>query len=155
MSAVVGSGDILGFLDVIHQMRERIRLWLAEELGLTPEQASLLCALHGAWGKATITRLAMELQRATHTISARVNGMEKANLVRRKQAAGDQRQVWVRPTANGVQQTRAVQALTQAWLAQRGVSASVQHARMCFAEVDALFKGLTGGKPAPEPLGMV
>lgn len=74
------------------------------------EQSVLLCRLETHYGQNTVTSLATESGRTTHTITAMVNILEREGLVvRRRNHTADRRQVWVLLTAQGSSKVQAVQ----------------------------------------------
>lgn len=74
------------------------------------EQTALLCRLAANGGQNTVTGLARESGRTTHTITAMADILEREGLVvRRRNPTADRRQVWIVLTAPGFSRMQALQ----------------------------------------------
>ena len=94
--------DYILLIEVSHAVQQEINRRSVEEAELTIQQAAVLARIEGAGGKATVSRLAMDLGRASHSVSGMITSLEKADLVNRARAASkDRRQVWVSLSARG------------------------------------------------------
>ncbi|MCH8087845.1 MAG: MarR family transcriptional regulator [Chloroflexi bacterium] len=92
----------MAFLDFAHRLRLLADTAAQDHAGLTLEQAVVLCKIDLAGGEATMSQLAAALGRATHTVTARVDTLERRGLaVRNRKSSGDRRQVWVSLTPEG------------------------------------------------------
>ncbi len=93
--------EILWFLDLAHATRMVVGKHLRSAAGLTLEQGVVLCQADLAGGRATITKLAEAIGRQPHTMTVRVDGLERLGFVRRLRDQSDRRVVRVRLTRNG------------------------------------------------------
>lgn len=94
--------QILELLDLAHQMRNALNNRTQELLGLSLEQTALLYRLAESGGHNTVTALATESHRTSHTITAMVDILAREGLVvRRRNRNADRRQVRVVLTALG------------------------------------------------------
>lgn len=94
--------DVLKFLALGHRWHLQLTSRTKQLAGLTLEQATLLASLSAAGGERTVGALAASLGRATHTITAAVDALERKHLVvRRRDGEGDRRLVRVNLTPIG------------------------------------------------------
>ena len=101
--------QILELLDLAHRLRNILSNRTQELIGLSLEQAALLSRLAASGGQNTVTALAIESRRTSHTITAMVDILEREDLVvRQRNNAADRRQVWVVLTALGTAKVQAV-----------------------------------------------
>ena len=104
--------QILELLDLVHRLRNILSSRTQELIGLSLEQTALLYRLAETDGQNTVTALATQSRRTSHTITATVDILEREGLVvRRRNHTADRRQVWVVLTNLG---TAKVQAVRQA-----------------------------------------
>jgi len=101
---------ICELLDLAHRLRTYLNSRTQELLGLSLEQAALLCRLEANDGQTTVTALAIESRRTSHTITAMVDILERQGLVvRQRNNPEDRRQVWVVLTALGTGKMQELQ----------------------------------------------
>jgi DNA-binding MarR family transcriptional regulator len=94
--------DYILLIEVGHAVQQELNRRSIEAADLTIQQASVLARIESAGGKATVSRLAMDLGRASHSMSGMITSLEKADLVSRTRAASkDRRQVWVSLSTQG------------------------------------------------------
>lgn len=95
---------ILRLLDLTHEVHNRIASKVKKQVGITLEQAIVLCELDLANGKLRSSDLAKVVGRLRHTATSRVNGLAKMGLVTRQpESTGDRRTVWVTITDAGME----------------------------------------------------
>lgn len=101
-------------LDLAHHLRQQLQVVIREVSGLTFEKVMLLSFVESRSGQATISQLANDMSRTSHTITSTVNGLERRGLVtRRRSTSGDGRQVNVSVTREGeVMLERCLEALS-------------------------------------------
>ena len=88
--------DYILFIEVGHSIQQELNRRTLEASDLTLQQAAVLAKIESAGGRATISRLASELSRASHSVSGMITSLEDAGLVNRERATSkDRRQVWV------------------------------------------------------------
>lgn len=138
--------EVLAFLDAAHRLRRVLDDRAREVTGVTLQQATVLCLIDLLGGEATISQLAERLQRVTHTITARVDRLERNGLVRRDRNTGeDHRQTWVRMTPEGAAKLatyrQAAGEIFNAALADR----SAQGDSQSFTQVLSTLTELLGG----------
>ena len=101
---------ILELLDLVHQLRNILNGRTQELLGLSLEQTALLYRLAETGGQNTVTALATESRRTSHTVTAMVHILERQGLVvRRRNYTADRRKVRVVLTALGYGKMQALQ----------------------------------------------
>lgn len=106
---------VLMFLDQVHGFATRVSDTALESTGLTLHHASLIHRLGAAGGRATVSELADALQRASHTVTRRLDALERDGLVvRARFGTGDRRKVLVRLTAKGA---KKLTELRSSWTA--------------------------------------
>ena len=102
----MGPEQLQGLVRDMVQLSHRIRLlnsrsWRELE-DLTVEQCFLLCFIDKNGGEITISHLAGIVSRASHTVTALVDTLERRGLVtRQRKPTADRRQVWVSLTSRG------------------------------------------------------
>ena len=110
MSSLAQMSQILELLDLAHRLRYILNSRTQELIGLSVEQAALLSRLAEAGGRNTVTALATESRRTSHTVTAMVDNLERQSLVvRRRNHTTDRRQVWVVLTALGASKMQELQ----------------------------------------------
>lgn len=88
--------DYILFIEISHGIQQELNKRALEASDLTLQQAAVLSKVKSAGGRATISHLASELGRASHSVSGMVTSLENAGLVNRERASTvDRRQVWV------------------------------------------------------------
>ena len=93
---------LLDILDLAHQIHRLLTRRTQHLTSLTLEQSILLSCIEQQHGESTITQLAADLSRTSHTISKVVDIMERRGLVRRRRLrTGDRRLVHVSMTVEG------------------------------------------------------
>ena len=101
---------ICDLLDLAHRLRYMLNSRTQELLGLSLEQAALLCRLSAGGGQSTVTAMATQSRRTSHTVTAMVDILEREGLVvRRRNNPDDRRQVWVALTAQGSSKMQELQ----------------------------------------------
>ena len=102
--------QILELMDLAHQLRIILNSGTQELLGLSLEQTALLYRLAETGGQNTVTALATESRRTSHTVTAMLDILERERLVvRRRNHTTDRRRVWVVLTALGSSKMQALQ----------------------------------------------
>lgn len=105
--------DVLGLLEIAHDVRRRLNREMRVLVGLTLEQAVLLSQLDEAGGQMTVSELVVSLNRMSHTISAGTDGLVKMGLVdRAHEATGDRRKVRLTLTPEGHRKTKCFREAT-------------------------------------------
>ena len=93
---------LLTVLDLAHQIRRIMNRRTQQLTGMTLEQSTVLCCIDQENGESTISQLAANLSRSSHTITRVVDVMERRGLVRRNRVqTGDRRLVHVSMTPEG------------------------------------------------------
>ena len=101
--------QFLELLNLAHQLRSILNGRTQELLSLSLEQTAFLYRLGETGGGNTVTALATESRRTSHTITAMVDILERQGFVeRRRNHSADRRQVWVVLTALGTAKVQAV-----------------------------------------------
>ena len=93
---------VFTLLDVIHALRQRLTRVSQRLTGLTLQQCLLLSAVERKGGRLTVTELANAISRATHTVTASADKLERLGLVTRQhERSNDRRRVWLEITTEG------------------------------------------------------
>ena len=129
-----GAGpELVEMLEAIRRLVvsfERFRVRAAEHLGLAPGEVIIL-SLIGSADPPTPTRLSVALGRNASTITATIDRLESAGLIRRQPHPGDRRKTMLTPTAMGRR------ALT--WLRSFSVDAFASLDTAALARLTATF----------------
>jgi DNA-binding MarR family transcriptional regulator len=94
--------DLLRVLSMGQAVFERLDA-LSKTCGMTVAQASILTAVQQADGEITVSMLAKQLYRQSHTVTELVDALQRAGLVDRKRDHLDRRKVWILLTPLGKQ----------------------------------------------------
>lgn len=94
--------DYILLIEVSHLVQQELNRRALETCELSLQQAAALSRIETAGGRATISQLASDLGRASHSVSGMVTSLEKAALVMRERSSSrDRRQVWVSLSRRG------------------------------------------------------
>jgi DNA-binding MarR family transcriptional regulator len=94
--------EVLQVIDLAQRLQQVLSSRTQELTGLTLQQALVLSNVDMAGGKTTVSDLAQSLSRASHTVTATVNVLERRGFVSRlRDELQDRRRVWVRLTGDG------------------------------------------------------
>ncbi|MFH1560132.1 MAG: MarR family transcriptional regulator [Chloroflexota bacterium] len=102
-------------LDLAHHLRQQLEVGLRGVSDLTFERVMILSFVENRGGQATISQLADDMSRTSHTITSTVGGLERRGLVTRMRGIdGDGRRVQVSVTNAGeVVLERCLEALSE------------------------------------------
>ena len=97
---------LLQVAELSHGLRLALSAHVRRAAGLTLQQAIALCRIDLAGGHITISELAALLGRASHSVTALVDNMEREGLVSRLRRDEDRRRVWVQLDPAGTDKLR-------------------------------------------------
>ena len=104
--------SLLLLLDIAHHFRQLLNNQTRELTGLTLEQAVVLGCVQANHSVITISDIAAQLSRTNHTITGRINSLERRGLVSRTRTSdGDHRRVQVDLTDEGYARLASYQEL--------------------------------------------
>ena len=108
MEKPTGVEECLLLLDIAHHVRQLLTSQTRELIGLTLEQAVVLCCIEKHHSTVTIADIAETVSRTSHTVTGTINVLEKRGLVSRsRNSGGDRRRVLVSLTKEGYSRLEA------------------------------------------------
>jgi DNA-binding MarR family transcriptional regulator len=123
---------------------------LARDTGMTGPQLMIMRLLAEA-GEATPKTIAMDIRVAQGTATALIDKLEARGFVLRRRGEIDRRQIWVRPTGDGLAALAAAPDPLDTRFAERFARLAPWEQAMLLASLErvALMMGASGGAAAP------